>query len=80
MTTSSTVSYDGSDGAEHTVTEEQRFEETKSFPCPPHSRCIFKLITRKLDNVDMPFIATVQRNLEVRRLKETRRLLKGTFS
>ena len=65
MTTSSTVSYDGSEGAEHTVEEEQSFHEEKEFPCPPHSRCIFKLIVRKLDNVDMPFTATVRRNLEV---------------
>jgi hypothetical protein len=65
VTTSSTVSYDGSEGAEHTVEEEQSFHEEKEFPCPPHSRCIFKLIVRKLDNVDMPFTATVRRNLEV---------------
>jgi len=64
VTTSSTVSYDGSEGAEHTVEEEQSFHEEKEFPCPPHSRCIFKLIVRKLDNVDMPFTATVRRNLE----------------
>ena len=66
FTASTTVSYDGSEGEEHTVSEEQSFQETKDFPCPPHSRCLFKLITRKLDNVDMPFNATVQRNTEVR--------------
>ncbi len=66
FTASTTVSYDGSEGEEHTVSEEQNFQETKEFPCPPRSRCLFKLITRKLDNVDMPFEATVQRNTEVR--------------
>jgi len=63
---STTMSYDGSEGEEHTVSEEQIFKETKDFPCPPHSRCEFKLILRKLDNVDMPFVATVRRNMEVR--------------
>jgi len=66
FTASTTISYEGSEGGEHTVTEEQHYEESKDFPCPPHSRCQFKLITRKLDNVDMPFQATVQRNMEVR--------------
>jgi hypothetical protein len=66
FTASTTVSYDGSEGEEHTVSEEQNIQETKEFPCPPRSRCLFKLITRKLDNVDMPFEATVQRNTEVR--------------
>jgi hypothetical protein len=65
FTASTTISYDGSEGEEHTVSEEQSFEETKDFPCPPHSRCMFKLISRFLDNVDMPFEATVQRNMEV---------------
>jgi len=64
FTASTTISYEGSEGGEHTVTEEQHYEESKDFPCPPHSRCQFKLITRKLDNVDMPFQATVQRNME----------------
>ena len=65
VTTSATASYDGSVGAEHTVEEEQSIIETKEMPCPPHSRCFFKLILRKLDNVDMPFTATVRRNKEV---------------
>jgi hypothetical protein len=66
FTASTTVSYDWSEGEEHTVSEEQNIQETKEFPCPPRSCCLFKLITRKLDNVDMPFEATVQRNTEVR--------------
>jgi hypothetical protein len=66
MTTSSTIGYDGSEGAEHTESQERTIGETKMFACPPHSRCEFRLMTRLLDNVDMPFVATVQRNLEVK--------------
>lgn len=59
------VGYNGSIGLESIVTKEVTFAESKTFPCPPLSSCIFKLITTKLENVEVPFVATVQRSTEV---------------
>jgi hypothetical protein len=70
------VGYNGSYGTESIVTKELTFAESKAFPCPPLSSCIFKLITTKLDKVEVPFVATVQRSTEVGGIYQ--RLFKGS--
>lgn len=57
-----TVTYSGSYTKENTVTKEEKYERSKQFPCPPFSRCLFKLIASKLV---VPFVATVERSSEV---------------
>ncbi len=59
---SAKVSYSGSVGTERTETNEVQFGDEQTFSCPPRSRCHLNLVGTKLDNVAVPFIATVQRN------------------
>ena len=57
------MSYDGKYGSSSTKTDTQRVENTKKFPCPPKSKCEFRLIGNSLNNQEVPFRAKVRRTI-----------------
>jgi hypothetical protein len=74
-------SYNTRKGTETVETKAEEFGDTQTLTCPPFSRCFFNLIGRHLDNVAVPFIATVQRNMEVwAHLIFSLKYIKGTVS
>jgi len=61
VTTTATASYDGKYGTEHTMSNTQSYQNSKTVECPPMTRCTLKVVASKLDDFDMPFTALVER-------------------
>ena len=57
------MSYNGKYGTSSTTTDTQRIENIKTFPCPPRSKCEFRLIANHLDNQAIPFTALVRKTI-----------------
>ena len=63
ITLTATMSYNGKYGTSSTTTDTQRVENIKTFPCPPRSKCEFRLIANHLDNQAIPFTALVRKTI-----------------
>ena len=63
MTITAKMSYNGKYGTSTTTSDTQRIENIKTFPCPPRSKCDFRLIANHLDNQAIPFTALVLKTI-----------------
>lgn len=63
MTITAKMSYNGKYGTSTTTSDTQRIENIKTFPCPPRSKCDFRLIANHLDNQAIPFTALVRKTI-----------------
>ena len=57
------VSYNGKYGTSSTKSDTITVEKTKTYPCPPRSKCEFRLIANHLDNQQIPFTALVRKSI-----------------
>lgn len=62
FSTSSTLTYSGSEGGGQSVTDSTTYTKSSRMRCPAKTRCILELAGRQLDNAAIPFIATVSKS------------------
>jgi len=62
FSTSSTLTYSGTEGGGQSVTDSTTYTKSSRMRCPAKTRCILELAGRQLDNAAIPFIATVSKS------------------
>jgi len=58
---SATTKYSGKAGGSATVTDSTTYDKSATYPCPGKHRCFYNLIGRHLNDVAIPFTATVRK-------------------
>jgi len=58
----SKISYNGKNGKSNTIKESQNFQDSLTVSCPARTKCYLKYTAEKIDNIEIPFTAWVEKS------------------